>query len=369
MLTVDARGEERLVEVLAAARILDAKGQVLPKGLEALELVDGTVVTLTLAPVSGDLAVIALRLGEHIPDQEPIRGPTLGLKPLTEMSASDRYKDEDGGLYGGGRNEPPASHLAAAKLANGGITPMNADGEPASDGKIGFVSISMSNATMEFSLFKQLADQDDRKSDRVVIVDCAQDGQGMAQWVDLTAPAWREADRRLAAAEVSAQQVQVTWIKLANPMPKGDLDYHGRRLYLDALAVLQNAKRRFPNLRIAYLGSRIYAGYSAYPLNPEPYAYEGAFACRWLIRDQIEGADSLRYEDATSAARVPLLLWGPYLWADGTTPRTEDGLTWEPDDLMADGVHPTASGCRKVADLLIRHFTTDALARAWFVKD
>jgi hypothetical protein len=135
MLTVDALGEEHLVKVLGAARILDAEGQALPKGLESLALVNGTVVTLTLGSVSGDLAVNVLRLGEHVPDQEPIRGPTLGLKPLTEMSASDRYKDEDGGLYGGGRNEPPASHLAAAKLANGRITPMNADGEPASDGK------------------------------------------------------------------------------------------------------------------------------------------------------------------------------------------------------------------------------------------
>lgn len=42
----------------------------------------------------------------------------------------------------------------------------------------------------------------------------------------------------------------------------------------------------FPNLRIAYLGSRIYAGYASSPRNPEPYAYEGAFAARRLILAQ-----------------------------------------------------------------------------------
>src|SRR5262245_43320982 len=32
---------------------------------------------------------------------------TTGLKPLTEMSATDNYLGQDGGLYGGGKNTPP----------------------------------------------------------------------------------------------------------------------------------------------------------------------------------------------------------------------------------------------------------------------
>jgi hypothetical protein len=31
--------------------------------------------------------------------------------------------------------------------------------------------------------------------------------------------------------------------------------------------------------------------------------------------------------------RAPLLLWGPYLWADGATPRKSDGLFYAPEDL------------------------------------
>jgi hypothetical protein len=291
---------------------------------------------------------------------------SVGLKPLTELSATEKYKGEDGGLYGGGRNTPPPAHLAAANAAAARIQPLNADGKPAGDGTIGFVSISMSNATQEFSVFKQLADKDPRKSPRVVIVDCAQGGQAMAQWATPTAPAWSEADRRLAAAAVDGKQVQVAWIKLANVRPSGDLAEHGRKLYADTLTVLQLAKQRFPNLRIAYLGSRIYGGYSTTPLNPEPYAYEGAFAVRWLIQDQIKGAAPLRYDDAAGAAQVPLLLWGPYLWADGTTPRKADGLTWQRDDLLGDGTHPSESGRRKVANLLLDFFTTDAVAKRWF---
>src|SRR6186997_3456762 len=58
------------------------------------------------------------------------------LKPLCDMSADDRYEGEDGGLYGGGTNDPPVAlkKSAAAALAN--IRPLDADGKPAADGKI-----------------------------------------------------------------------------------------------------------------------------------------------------------------------------------------------------------------------------------------
>lgn len=292
---------------------------------------------------------------------------SVGLKPLDETTANDRYKGEDGGLYGGGRNQPPAPHLAAARNAAAKIAPLDADGKPAATGTIALISISMSNATQEFSRFKQLADDDPAKSPRVIIVDCAQGGQAMAQWVDPQGGAWLEADRRLAASAVSPGQVQVVWVKLANIMPTGELADHGRKLQRDTVAVLQNAQARFPNLRIAYLSSRIYGGWTAMPLNPEPYAYEGAFVVRWLIQDQIRGAPDLNHDAARGAVKAPLLLWGPYLWADGTTPRKSDGLIYERDDLAADGTHPSDKGRRKVAELLLRFFKNDPLARDWFV--
>jgi hypothetical protein len=293
---------------------------------------------------------------------------SVGLKPLTEMTANDKHRGEDGGLYGGGRNEPPPAHLKAAGAETAKIEPLGADGKPAKDGTIALVSISMSNATQEFSVFKQLADNDAMKSPRVTIVDCAQGGQAMAQWVNPQGGAWLEADRRLVAANVSPNQVQVTWVKLANVRPTGELAEHGRKLQRDTAIVLQNAKMRFPNLRVVYLGSRIYGGWSTRPLNPEPYAYEGAFAVRWLIQDQIKGEASLNYDTAKGPVTVPILLWGPYLWADGTTPRRSDGLTYERTDLLEDGTHPSESGRRKVADMLLTFFRTDSLASTWYLK-
>src|SRR5688572_16509861 len=74
----------------------------------------------------------------------------IGQKPLSEMSADDRYKEQDGGLYGGGKNAPPEEHRTSATAALAKIKPLDAAGGPAENGTIGFVSISMSNATQEF---------------------------------------------------------------------------------------------------------------------------------------------------------------------------------------------------------------------------
>jgi hypothetical protein len=294
--------------------------------------------------------------------------PVAVQKPLTEMSADDRYKEQDGGLYGGGKNEPPVQHRKAAITAISKIEPLDEVGRPAENGTIAFVSISMSNATQEFSMFKRLADADPAKSPQVTLVDCAQGGQAMAEWVDPQARPWQEAARRLANAKVTPAQVQVAWIKLANKVPRGDLLEHGKKLEIDARAVIRNAKGKFPNLRVAYLSSRIYGGYATGPLNPEPYAYESAFAVRWLIERQLKGDKALNYDGARGEVNAPVLLWGPYLWADGVTPRKSDGLTYSREDLAGDGVHPSEAGRKKVAKLMLDFYKSDSLARPWFGK-
>ncbi len=132
------------------------------------------------------------------------------------------------------------------------------------------------------------------------------------------------------------------------------------------VTILNGLKERFPNLRIAYLSSRIYAGYAKSTLNPEPYAYESAFVVRWLIQDQINGEPSLNYDADKGPVKSPLLLWGPYLWADGEKGRKIDGLVWKPEDLAGDGTHPSDSGRRKVAERLLDFVKTDSTASGWF---
>jgi hypothetical protein len=291
---------------------------------------------------------------------------STGLKPLTEMTAAERYKGEDGGLYGGGSNVPPKTHWLAAQEALKKIRPLDAAGKPAKDGKIVFIALGMSNTYGEFRLFKQRADRDPRKSPDVVLVNGAIGGAGVSSWARPRSGTWQKVAERLEEAGVSAEQVQVAWIKHAEPGPMPDATplQYARKVKQDIAASLAITRETFPNLRVAYLSSRIYGGYNIAGIrrvNPEPFAYETAFAVRWVIRDQINSAKKGKIAG-------PVLLWGPYLWADGVRPRKSDKLVWERRDLTKDGVHPSKSGQEKVANLLLEFFKNDAGAKTWFVK-
>ena len=299
---------------------------------------------------------------------------SVGLAPLTELAGT--YKGESGGLYGNGRNEPPETHRAAALREAGQIRPLDREGKPSRDGRIALLAIGMSNTTQEFSAFKRMADSDSEKSPAVVLADGAQGGQAAEEWVnDATnrgsgKRVWETVEERLSAAGVTDAQVQAVWLKqaLIRPEQYGDFLGHARRLEEDLVKILQLAKRRYPNLRVAYLSSRIYAGYATTPLNPEPYSYESAFAVRWVIQSQIEGKAALNYDPKRGEVRAPLVLWGPYLWADGRKARKSDGFTWERADLApGDGTHPSLSGRQKVARLLLDFFKKDPTSRSWFV--
>jgi hypothetical protein len=122
------------------------------------------------------------------------------MVPLDQMTATDRYKDMDGGLYGGGSNRPPDKQQKAIDMALSRIQPLDAQGNPSLTGKIVLISIGMSNTTQEFSRFKEIADPDPRKSPQVVIVDGALGGMDAIEWATPTAGTWQERGRNCRGA-------------------------------------------------------------------------------------------------------------------------------------------------------------------------
>jgi hypothetical protein len=133
--------------------------------------------------------------------------------------------------------------------------------------------------------------------------------------------------------------------------------------------IVRALSTRYPNLKMVFLSSQIYGGYASTPLNPEPYAYESGFAVKWLVEAQInqmdgQGIDS-QAGDLDYGATTPWLAWGPYFWADGLIPRS-DGLTWECNDLAADGTHPSGAGRLKVSGLLLDFFLNSPFSQPWF---
>lgn len=305
---------------------------------------------------------------------------------LTDLGTGT-YLGFPGGLYPGGLNTPPSDHQNAGIAHRNSIRPLDINGNPAANGKYVLISIGMSNTTQEWcsqgsglpcdswTLMGRAATDAAVNKTTLVLVNGAAGGQDAEAWTSAGSSNYdRVRDTRLVPFGLSEKQVQVAWIKQANASPNSSLPASGA----DAFILEQNLGRivramkvRYPNLQQVFFTSRIYAGYATSALNPEPYAYESGFSVKWLIEAQItqsrSGTQDSRAGDLSYAgSTAPWLAWGPYLWANGTTARS-DGLTWVPSDFSSDGTHPSQSGESKVAAALLDFFKTSTFTKCWFL--
>ncbi|MEA2707163.1 MAG: hypothetical protein QOH22_1951 [Gemmatimonadaceae bacterium] len=315
--------------------------------------------------------------------------PTDTVKiPLTDLLART-YFGNSGGLYPGGMNQLPADHDSAARARRNAIKPLDVNGDESPFGKYVLISIGMSNATQEWcsltsgppcaawSFMGKAAADPTVNHNTLVVVNGAADGQDAPAW---TSPGSPNYDRikltRLAPLGLSENQVQIAWLKLQDPKPSLSLpaDSADAQVLLTNLGLVLRAMRiHYPNLRIVFLSSRTYGGYATIDLNPEPYAYESGFSVKWAIESQINEVRGLPINPHAGTLSytkklAPLIMWGPYLWANGTAPRS-DGVVWNKVDFEEDGTHPSQSGESKAAGLLMDFFKSSPYARCWFLAN
>lgn len=311
--------------------------------------------------------------------------PAAQRVPLNDLG-STTYLGFPGGLYPNASNDPPAAHTAAGLARAGAIRPLDPSGNPDPNGSYILLSIGMSNTTQEFcggnsstncsswSFMGQAAADPAVRKSGLVILDGAMGGRSASFW---DSPADVDYDRIrdtiLIPRGLSELQVQAVWMKVANPRPTVSLPSEQAdaiTLLMQMGNILRALKTRYPNLQLVFASSRIYAGFATTDLNPEPYAYESGFAVKWLVEAQIvqmaQGSIvDVRAGDLNYNTVAPWVGWGPYLWADGTRPRS-DGLIWEPADFQSDGTHPSQSGEQKVGRLLLEFLKTSPFSRCWF---
>ncbi len=311
---------------------------------------------------------------------------SVGFLPLNQLGTGLYLGQFQGGLYPGGTNTMPAAHFNAGAAFAAGVIPRNVLGNPDPSGKYVLLSLGMSNTTQEFcsqpgtlpcnawTFMGQAAPDTRVNHSTLVIANGARGGQTTSTWDSPTDPNYDMVNANVLMAQgLSEAQVQALWIKCADAQPTVSLPNSAANAYAMVTElgnVCRAVRTRYPNVRVVFLSSRIYAGYASSTLNPEPYAYETGFAVKWLIEAQINqmagGPIDPRAGDLNYNTVAPWIAWGPYLWADGLTPRAGDGLTWACADLESDGTHPSTSGEQKVGSMLLNFFLNSPHASPWF---
>jgi hypothetical protein len=333
-----------------------------PRGPARTGIVAVLALVATLTPLGGDFPPADAASCEDTYVEGLVALPDLG---------SGTHHDAIGGLYAAGSNVAPVNHRdLGARLADS-IEPLSSSGVPQAEGKIGFVSIGVSNTSAEFREFVNTPDP--RRNPAVVLVNGAQGGKPVSAWTSPTASAWNVLADRVAGAGLTSQQVQAAWIKLPESSPTESFPADAETYVTQLSQVIRNLHASYPNIRVAYISSRIYGGYGEV-LNPEPYAYQHGFGVKWTIEVQIEGSD-LNADPLVGPVTAPWLSWGPYLWANGLgpdgvaggTPGRADGLEWFCEDFQEDGIHPSPAGSAKVAAMLQAFLHSEPTACNWYL--
>jgi uncharacterized protein YjdB len=306
--------------------------------------------------------------------------------PIMDMTAGQTYMGYPGNLYENNSNSAPADHDADGISLGAQIQPLDLNGNPSATGAIAFISVGLSNTSLEFGGFVQYVADPTRSSQvnpKLAVLNGAKPGEAACAYADpvqtpeqtCTIPPYTSTDTQnqydrirdevLATATgapgvtagcgtttnpcLSEKQVQAVWLKEASPAPEGS----GFSTLCNVTAagcvngatnteavhfegqigqIVRAMRVRYPNLKQVFLASRIYAGYIIIDKSPEVFAYEYGFSAKWAIQAQIDQtrglgidpvAGDLNYSDGTAA----WIAWGPYMWANGANPRS-DGLVW-----------------------------------------
>lgn len=352
-------------------QVLGTRGDSVAARLKTLR--SGAEVEFLSRMVEGKPVLIALRSAEARTENPGVKTSPdhAHFKPLTEMGTT-KYNGMEGGLYPDGKNDRPTAHEALGLKLAASVVPRDAEGKPAPTGKIVLLSLGMSNTSQLSQGFARHLQTAEGVNSRFQFLDGAQGGMTAEVIKDPQdngrgSRYWQVVDERLKQANLTRQQVQVIWIKQADAGPTQGFPEYPKKLQGELKAIVHIVADRFPNAKLCYLSSRTYGGFATTRLNPEPVAYESGFAVKWLIEEQLRGAADLNCDADKGAVKAPWLAWGPYLWANGTTKRT-DGFAYEESDFSGDGTHHSNQGQRKTSELLLKFLQNDTTSKLWFAK-
>ncbi len=292
------------------------------------------------------------------------------LVPITDLGTGSYLGAEQGGVYANGSNVDTAAHTSFGQGLAAGIQPLDSNGNYDPNGSYVLLGIGLSITQDVLNTFVPMAMVDPAKNAHLVVVNGASGGASANELTSINSNLFWEAilNNYLPNAGVTANQVVAVWFMDVDGGPSGTFPSDMTTLQSQYETVAQNLLTEFPHLKIAYVSSVYYTGYSngVKTLDPEPYAYESGFAVKNMIQDQLNGNSNLNFDPAKGTVLAPWMAWGPYVWANGMLPRS-DGMAYTCHDVLSDGTHPNSGARLKVSQQLLNFLKSDSTATQWFV--
>jgi hypothetical protein len=352
------------------------------------------------------LLAIACACGSESPGSNPLDPPPPddddGARvALTDLCGNGRYLGMFEGCLYPRSNEVPADHAARVQAVLALVQPRSLAGTLDPTGKI--VAVSLGESTTR-DIFCMPTDSGACRSHSVtataaadpavnhttlVLVNGAQGGQTSQNWTldtQLGRANYDRIDSILLARGLSPAQVQVIISPALvrhpkrNPPPLPELTLpdtqaNAYRMVADFARAARTMRQRWPNVQLWFPSGYFYGGYDLpdgqvhHGVVTEPWSYESGFALKWVIEAQIEQMRTGAVDPIAgdlSPAVAPIILQGPYLWADAEIPRS-DGLFWPRSD-FSDGKHLNVnSGLPKAVALIMDFFKTNPFTQCWFL--
>lgn len=289
--------------------------------------------------------------------------------PINDLGTGT-FLGETGGLYPGGVNMPFGDYASDLLKFARSIKPRNEAGVVTSSGVVGFIAIGGSTAGKMMTALtnKTIGNPLTNASLKMMNATNGEHSSSVNSLMNPNDSIWNIIDQKLSRNNMAYAQVQVIYLETDDSSQTTGFPARPLILKQNYLAVMHMFKLKFPNIRLVYLLGRTTTFLNPDKLtihNVEPNPYYNGWACKWLIEDQMNGAPGTRYKGVK--AEVPLITWGWYEWAYGTSQPRLDGFTWEESDTV-DGLHGTPAGEDTLSGYFQNFLLTDPYAKIWYGK-
>jgi cell division septation protein DedD len=195
--------------------------------------------------------------------------------PLTQLG-TDTYYSQQGGLYPGGSNTPPAGYKSELDQLAISL---------ASDNQLVVLGLGMSMMQNAMSGWEPFAAGPGTNPNMVVVNGAI--GSNQQRWADPNNAVWNRGPQALAAAGLTAADVDIVLYHNAWSGPSSlPFPDHAVNMLNSITGTMDTIADKYPNTSLILITNRHYA-LSSTSKHPEPWAYEEGFSWKWLVENRI----------------------------------------------------------------------------------